>query len=699
MTRKSKKGCQMEEETVVIAVKDFPGSATAAYPQVFHNLDVCKDAEQARVKVTLAHTPKGTTLFEAATKALGFGSCKGYGAKLEKFEHQIQKKIDSDKDVIQKQINRLEKPAMSSRAVKDTGLPLSIKFAIRDSGPNADTFRSDIKYLEVPSDYSDPATRTPLQGRAPRFPPTDKPLKIGHEVFSMMLGKDIIRDFSAVMAKDNSCMISFKVAYSYMGKQHEVAYATKVGANYTSRGAVAGTKDASDFFQGNPEKNTYFNQNQSAWTIRKSAAEQAAILGDAISYLICKEFFGDVLIALIARKYKVAGSPEGATAVFTSDNALKSLCSLLQVDYVAKNWSSSAREEGVACLFSANPAAELEAGKAKIIGDVIAWNNVLIDQVSAHIIEGNEFNGIGDITKSQIEFFQRFFIPYTQAINAYLPTVSTKDARSLKEFREDIIRYQVVPVLKDLRGDVVILVRGVYSPFKYVPTTVPPPAGFPELKTEFVTYLHKIRNDVNAVAVGRVQLGKRRMRGGAGEKEMEEYMRAIDENPTKVLKDTIERVLSRFDLYDVHGKVDMEDIYAYLFTIYDIDCKVSFNEVVIEELIDGFLHGDVQVMTFAEVRTMYNKLLESQEVIADLQEEVTPIARVAAVKATKRPSTVLKRMTAKQRLYNTTRKKNSAQKSQRQKNRTMRAKTQRTLRKVSSNDNSLVSTPPRMAVE
>jgi hypothetical protein len=502
-----------------------------------------------------------------------------------------------------------------------------------------------------------------------------------------------------------------------------VLYATKVGANYTSKEAVAGAKDASPFFQGNAKKNTYFNKNESGWAIGKTPKEQAAILGDAISYLICKEFFGDVLIALIARKYKVAGSPEGAAAVFTSDNALKCLCSLLQVDYVAKNWIKSGREEAVACLFSANPAAELEAAKAKIIEDIIAWNKNIIEGVKFHVIQGNVFKGIGDITLLQIKFFQDFFIPYTDNINEHLLTLSTKDKRSLVEFREDIIRYKVTPVLKSVAGNVVTLVRGVYNPFKYVPKEVKaPPLEFSEIKTEFVTYLQKIRKEVKPFAETRVQLGKRRVRGGAGtaERKMEENTVAIDENPTKVLKDTIERLLPGFELYDVSGRIDTEDIYTYLFTIYDIDCKISFNEVVIEELINGFLNGDAPTMDFAEVRTMYNTLLKSQDDLAekgemaeeaevaplegaemaplhwpemaDLHEEVTPNRR-GAKKAAKRPSAHMKRITVKQRLHNNTRKKNSAQKLQRQKNRSMRAKGQRNLRRA------IVGTPSRMAAE
>ena len=727
-------------ESVKITKEDFPATAIQEYEhKSFHNLhklDMCKDAQEATVKVRLALSPKVKTLFNESIKTLGNVQCNSYVMKLKSLENKIQEEIDSHTKVIQKQINRLDKPAMSYREVKDTGLPLSIKLAIRDSGPTANSYRSDIEYLEVPSDYSDPATRTPLQGKAPRFPPTDKPLEIGQEVFLMMLGKEnVISDFRAVMAKDNSCTISFTITYTYNQSQETVLYATKVGANYKSKEAVAGAKDASPFFQGNAEKNTYFNENESKWTIKRTPKEQAETLGDAISYLICKEFFGDVLIALIARKYKVAGSPEGAAAVFTSDNALKCLCSLLQVDYVAKNWIKSGREEAVACLFSANPAAELEAAKAKIIEDIIAWNKNIINGIEFHVNDENEFKGIGDITPLQIKFFLEFFIPYTNKINKHLEAVSTNDKRSLVDFREDIIRYKVTPVLKSVAGNVVTLVRGVYNPFKYVPKEVgDPPKGFPEIKTEFVTYLQKISKEVKAVGEARVQLGKRKVRGGAGtaERKMEEDTVAIDENPTKVLKDTIERLLPGFELYDVSGRIDTEDIYTYLFTIYDIDCKISFNEVVIEELINGFLNGDAPTMDFAEVRTMYNTLLKSQDDLAekaemaeeakmaeeaevaplegaemaplhwpemtDLHEEVTPNRR-GAKKAAKRPSAHMKRITVKQRLHNNTRKKNSAQKLQRQKNRSMRAKGQRNLRRAISHKNSLVGTPSRMAAE
>ena len=732
------------EESVVLTPEDFPGSIGATYPRIFHNLDVCKDAEQARVSVTLTHTPGGTTLFENATKALGFKSCKGYKGALEKLEDSIQKKIDSDKDVIQKQINRLDKPSMSSREVKNTGIPLSIKLAIRDSGASADSYREDIGFLEVPSDYSDPATRTPLQGRAPRFPPTGQSFQIGADVFSMMLGKDIIQDFTAVMSEDNSCVISFSIAYPYMGQLREFAYATEVGANYTSRKAVAGANNASDFFQGNPEKNTYFNQNQSAWVIRKSPLEQATVLGDAICYLISKEFFGDVLIALIARKYKVAGSPEGAAAVFTSDNALKSLCALLQVDYVAKNWKPAATEEAVACLFSADPVAELEAGKAKIIEDTMAWNERLGAEISAYIVDGNEFKGIGPITRAQIEFFRQYFLPYVAAINAYIRTVSIKDARSLVEFRVDIERYQVKNILKEVKGDTITMYRGVYNPFKYVPATVAAPEGFPEINTEFLVFLQKFKGDRGAGAQGRVQLGKRRMQGGASAERIASAKRleaSTDANPTEALKGVIKRVLAGFELDDVHGKVDVNDIYNYLYGIYNIDCIVSFNDIVVGHLIDGFLQGLVQLMSFQDARTLYNKLLESENNVATLKQmkeeedaeaaeaaaeakyEPTERAIVeqymaatgksAATKSVKRPTATAKRTTVKQRMYSSLRKKESAKSTQLRKNRSQ-TKKRRALKGIAEEVNgemdsvgsdtgsprrdSAMYTPPKMPV-
>jgi hypothetical protein len=601
------------------------------YPRIFHNLDICKDAKEATPSVELTSTTNGTTLFETAMRTLGFTNCGGYSDKLHKLEEGIQRDINSKASVVQKQINRLKAPTLE--LIRDNGLPLSIKKAIRDSGANYDTYSNTVTALEVASDFSDPATRAPLKGKPHRFPLTNVALSIDPMLLRLMVGNDTIRRFDARINEDNTCDIRFTISFTYKGTQNTIDYGTKILANYTTKQPIPGLKDASDFFNGNPTKNAFFNTNRSAWIIGKNLQEQAYMIGDAIGYLICKEFFGDVLIGLIARLYKVTGSVNGPAAVFTSDNALKALCSILEVDYVAKNWGKNATEESVACLFSSDPTVEIREGKIKILQDIIALNENIRSTLEAYIAQGNIIKGLGAITDTQVTLFHKYIIPYIASINQYLKSIDLpQDTRTLIAFREHYVRYQVKHIVKEtaqIRGEIQIgFFRGIYDPFKIVPSPPEGPAlrpdGFPDINTEFVVFVQRYRNmppepgPKGPVALGKRRAGRggRRMKGGGATlnatKLRDDLEIAIEEKPSETLFQLINAVLSNYELIDVYGLIDARDVYNYLYGIYDLQCKVCFNMEIIQKLTLVFLEGTTGNLDFVHLRDGYNTLLKEE---------------------------------------------------------------------------------------
>jgi hypothetical protein len=129
--------------------------------------------------------------------------------------------------------------------------------------------------------------------------------------------------------------------------------------------------DASHFMTGNPDKNAWFNEN--ATNITEETIQEGVVR------LVCKEFFGDVLIALVALAYKKyhesdENSLESCAAVFTGDYPLTSLCITLKVNVVSR-LRKDYKSECMAYLFIDNDDILHREKMAEI--DTIIKNNVL----------------------------------------------------------------------------------------------------------------------------------------------------------------------------------------------------------------------------------------------------------------------------------------------------------------------------------
>ncbi len=621
-----------------IGLGDFTGEELG-YEKIFHNLDVCKDAKEGNgIPIAIDPVDGGTRLFDIALRILGFGICRGYSDRLHRLEANIQTNLNANRAVLQKQINRLKKRDIYGEKERDTGLPMSIKSVIRDSGNAPESYREGLNILEVVSDFTDPASRTYFPD-AQRFPPMGEALVVEDPVFRNMLnGRDIIRNFSAVVA-NAMCDITFSLLINYQGIYQQVFYGTRitwgphVARSYNPLPGFAG-RDASQFFQGNNVKNTFFNDNQAAWDVRKTREQAFFHVADAVGYLVTKEFFGDVMIVLIGRKYKTSQSPYGSASVFTSDNAVKALCSALEVDHVSTNSSKlkkTGTEEAVACLFSLNPIAELEAQKKQEIERILKRNDDIHKFIKDHVYNGVSIEKLGDMDDAQINFLRNTFADSILRINEYLRTVPLDNMNeSFLQFKMKVKGCEIREFIKGFIPDrkILIIHPGVYDPMHDVPIGLRP-AEYPVMKRKFVEYLQSIKTRLPGQQGA---LGRRRGGFAGGfHRELE-----VETHPTETLKSIIGEELAKFDLYDVYGVVDVEDIYSYLYWLYDIECKVSYNSDVIRRLIEDFLEGGIPSLHYDEAMHAYNQILAQVE--AEMEEVV--VARVVMPKLPRKAATV-----------------------------------------------------------
>jgi hypothetical protein len=166
--------------------------------------------------------------------------------------------------------------------------------------------------------------------------------------------------------------------------------------------------------------------------------------------------------------------------------------------------------------------------------------------------------------------------------------------------------YEVKNVFKRVTRDNVVLMRGIYDPFKYVPGNVSR-GTFPSIDREFLSYLRNLGGKVAKTrGGGRLEedLGRGDVLFQPPGANTDEYLNTylkdpsslINENPTLFLENIIKHafdliladdlVLADPEFSDVELiDVDLEDVYNFIFTVYDKECKISYNKDVIKSLI------------------------------------------------------------------------------------------------------------------
>jgi hypothetical protein len=623
----------------------------------FHRLDSCKDAISATTSILNNPPLSDPVLFRRCMNVI-YGTdvrvwpCASYSTILGRFEDEKENALKQIPGVLIKQINRLDYPESYGQVPRDTKLPMSITHAIRDSGRGPKEFKKDIKILYNPSDFTDPSSRTSIVDADRNgeefelYPVASREFRLDKPIFDKLLGVgNIINYFSATINADNTCDIGFEIVIN----RTSYRYTSRIGANLNAipgHPPIAGTESAAEFFTGNPTKNKWFNVNKTnvnTETIKKG-----------VCYIICKEFFGDIMIALFGLYYKV-NEPEAAkkAAVFTGDNALTAVCKAWKVNFVSKNWKqTSETQECVAVLFNASLADELRANKEKLVRDIIVLNESIRTHIKT-IIETSDGTSIKDV--GNLNIFHKTLLKvmdnYIESINRNISTLTSDEASrfwvssngtSLVEFEKYLKLYKVAPFIRSSRP--IIFARSISNPFKFIP-------GINiNIKGEFVTNLQRLRNvqslriilqeiveadeltrilqpaSISSAEEAPVVEGHGRMRrsqhGGTRRKrkykqrggtyddlEDSEALREYQENePTRTLKMIIAHYIE--DNY-------VEDIYNHLYFLFDINCVVCYNLLVLKILImdlsrDTLLSTDLNTLNYKEWIDYYNYLIKNR---------------------------------------------------------------------------------------
>ena len=579
-----------------------------AEPRI-HGPDVCKDAVEATPRINLVVSNPPNTLFEKSMRVFGFNTCASYKNALDTLKKGILTSIPGY--VIQLPINRLKRTFVSLDIPPKT-LPSNIKGAFYDSGPSPQSYKDDIIQYNTLASFTDPGPSSYIPGII-SYPLQGEPLIFPDDTFIKMFPNSsiLIKDFRGIL---NAAAPFARLSFNIYQKTVPDTPTHRIVVEFSNSNNLDGSYNVTingvehpdlKCFHGNPTKNAFFNTN----SIR--GGEQDKILYGVL-YIFCKEFCGDILIGLIAKHYDNLRKTNPALpdyALVTGDGTLEAYACFLQVNHVAKNHSRAGLEEAIVRIFAPPTEDQLRViaieEKTKALDKIIEWN-ALISNACIHLSTGTvSIRNIDQVTLPIKKLFAAFSA-YITNINTYLTHLKVSgvvggvedNTVSVSEFMTKYKSYEVKNVFKNVTMDEAVLMRGIYDPFKYVPQ-IPSidRAGFPVINKEFLNYLMSIK--LNKSGGGKLEedlhIGDNSFE--PLEANTDEYLNKylkdptslINTDPTLFLKQILGSILAKNSIKpDI---LDVEDVYNFIFTIYDKECKISYNEDVIWGLIIFLLNG------------------------------------------------------------------------------------------------------------
>ena len=586
-----------------------------AEPRI-HGPDVCKDAIEATPRINVAVSKPPNTSFEKAMRVFGFKTCSSYKTTLDKLKGDILSGVQPH--VIQLPINRLKRKFLSSDIAPKT-LPSNIKSAFYDSGPSPQSYKDDIIQYNTLASFTDPGPSSYIPGE-PSYPAQGTPIRFLDDTFSKMFPNSsiVIKDFTGIIniggpslatmsfniyQRDDPHMPTHRLVVEFMNSNN-------TDDSYTV--TINGEKHPNlRCFHGNPTKNTFFNTK-----VVKGREQENILYG--VLYIFCKEFCGDILIGLIAKHYDNLRKTKDVLpdyALVTGDGTLEAYACFLQVNHIAKNHSRAGLEEAIVRIFAPPTQGQLKQiakeEKEKVLDQIIRWNESIYkacEYVSVNDVDITDIPSVPKVTALIKDLFTEFS-KYIVRINTFLVSEKGKldgNKESVSNFMKHYKSYEVKNVFKRVTRDNVVLMRGIYDPFKYVPGNVSR-GTFPRIDREFLSYLRNIGGKVAKTrGGGRLEedLGRGDVLFQPPGANTDEYLNTylkhpsslINENPTLFLENIIKHAFdliladdlvladpefSEVELIDV----DVEDVYNFIFTIYDKECKISYNKDVIKDLI------------------------------------------------------------------------------------------------------------------
>lgn len=583
---------------------------------LFHLADTWKDAN-AKPQID-----KPNELFSKCMNIL-------YGKNAMKKQYQsglgkIRREAFTLKEAIVFPVNRLNPIDVFSDPTKKESIyiPSIIKYVIRDGAGISNEVSSNLKVLGIVSDYTDPARRLPTSmiPNARLFPEKGEPIFINDNVFQRLLGKSIIKNFVAIVQPDNACKVTFDIYDSVTRRIKE--YTAIISEN-----SYVAENPHAEFMTGNPIKNKWFNDNKDTLTYD--------IIQEGITRLLCKEIFGDVLMALVALKFKNhlkthEGEYDGDAGVFTGDGSLTALCINLHLNVVSKSILKGNTSICTAYIFTDTPESILEEEKKVEIDRIISSNRKHIIDIEKVIeimklpdteIEVKDIgNGsLSEEEKTRLIPFLEYFVELIEGINNNIfphyddGSLSGED---FVEFKQEASEYKIRNIINYINsspGKYTISFRAMHNPFPGWATFVPYESVYDRmifvnkdiLTMKFMYIMLDIpyNNSTGGQRGGAVTPEQAAIPYFNLKEHDKEGNRTIisdeeETDPSSYLRKTIEEILKnnphRIPFASKDGivkyiEIDWRDVYELLYPIYEVSGTICYDTEFIVYAIQHYL--------------------------------------------------------------------------------------------------------------
>jgi len=458
-------------------------------------------------------------------------------------------------------------------------LPEIVKYAFHDSGFSPTGLNPEIIQILSPGSYIDPAKRAKEDGTTVIVKGTD--VKVERDVFKMLGFGDAVQE---IQGKKDGGAMEIKITLA----DGEI-FTTKRTKQHTHSGTTT-----RDYFGGNTEKNTWFEENSEKYydeDIKKEAKK-----------LILFKELGDTLQVIYARI--IMDEPSFEYCMFTVDDVVAIRCRELGVPVcVQRNQNNEYANIGITYYYT--PVIDKEKFdiliKTSYIDQCVKHNNQVLFSVLRILGEGYCYldSTLTGIPTKEEDPLRKFFVSIVESIEKESKFVKDSSSSMLrtdvttKFVKEFVAKRTAVNITNDLKIN-----KSITRLFRSEDI------GDPILDTG--KNLYEIIKDLKEESRGpAVEIKRRRIRGGGKEEEDEEEV-----SPTQEFYNVTMKLLKRE--YDIPGDEILHDMaYEFLCIMYvflNYIGDTPTNEEILTHYIHLYIKGELQGFTIKEFARDYNNL-------------------------------------------------------------------------------------------
>ena len=482
----------MEAEVAVDKLQISIRDTYAGKPlDIIHKLDAYKDLMNVDPRFKVGDCKSKTTLLYKSRVLMGNDQdCEGFYSKLLKIIETY--KTEKKGTYFSIEVNPFNAELLSSRKELPRLPTSNMKIFAYDSGRVAwKYFGSDMvnnpKLLLSFYIWTDPGPSSidTVNGvYYPSFVGNVSTFVISGDVFNTMMGVkrqiNIDGNLTATLFNDdrNKCIIEFSTKHNETAVKVKVAFSDRKTYIVYFNDVLQADMN---FFDGNNTKNTFFNEK------KVSADPLDAFKG--FLFLFCKEYLGDVIIALTAKHYMLY-NPGNICAIFTCDAVLAFLSLVLNVPVILQGRGDGIAKAEYILPTTLNEAdirkQQLKEAKEVFLKSVIAHNDDIL-MITLQIIEGSitdigSVEDIGNTIKGFFTEFNTYIFQILSYLNERKGTISADIDNAdvtLETFKLRYEPFKVKPVFKGItgrRGDILSISNIIKDPL----ANIPPMDGIPQ---------------------------------------------------------------------------------------------------------------------------------------------------------------------------------------------------------------------------